>query len=169
MKYAPKKVFILDKGSYTEISYQEFCECREKETSFTKKRFIPVQGMLLEVSEAVYTEFYREKERNRYLDKLDEKNGLVSLESVIEAVKKRENSISALAESIVDIVIENLLRDKLRGALNQLTVEEQELVYQLYYRNLTEREVAKKLRISQVAVNKRKHRILEKLKKIMES
>ena len=63
---------------------------------------------------------------------------------------------------------ENLLKEKLHGALNQLTVEERELVYQFYYRNLTEREVAKKLRMSQVAVHKRKHRILDKLKEIME-
>lgn len=89
MKYAPKKVFIIDKGSYMEISYQEFCECREKEGSFVKRHFIPVQGMLLEVPEEVYVEFYREKERNHYLEKLDKKNGLLSLEAVIEKVKKQ--------------------------------------------------------------------------------
>lgn len=46
-----------------------FCNLKRKETSYAHKHFIPVQGMLLEVDEENYKDFYRDKERKRYLKK----------------------------------------------------------------------------------------------------
>lgn len=48
-------------------------------------------------------------------------------------------------------------------------MEELDIITKVFFENMTEREIAKLLGISQVAVNKRKHRILEKLKKIIEN
>ena len=45
-----------------------------------------------------------------------------------------------------------------------LSVEEREIIQMIFFEELTEREVAKKQGISQVAVHKRKQRILSKLK-----
>lgn len=59
MKYAPKKVFILDNGSYTELSYEEFCSLKENDISYADKFFIPLHGMLLEVTEETYRDFYK--------------------------------------------------------------------------------------------------------------
>ena len=57
MTYIPKKVFLLDCGKYTELSYEEFCEKKEETEGFDAKhrRYILIQGMLLEVDEHLPT------------------------------------------------------------------------------------------------------------------
>lgn len=71
MKYKPRKVFILNNGEYIELTYQDFCNRRKLDLSYETKHFIPVQGMLMEVSSKAYKDFYRDKERYRYIKKLD--------------------------------------------------------------------------------------------------
>ena len=67
VKYAPRKVYIKKDGDYVELSYQDFCRRRQADQSYMDKLFIPVQGCLLEVVREQYTDFYRDKERWRYL------------------------------------------------------------------------------------------------------
>lgn len=59
MKYAPKRVFVLENGRYIEISYEELCNRSESDASYTNRRFLPLHGMLMEVDENEYKEFYR--------------------------------------------------------------------------------------------------------------
>ncbi len=81
MKYAPRKVFVLENGNYIELTYQQFEERKEKEPEMSSKWFIPVQGCLLETDQEQYADFYREKERQKYLHKLDENVGLLSIDA----------------------------------------------------------------------------------------
>ncbi len=69
MKYAPRKVYIKESGRYVELSYTDFCRCRQADQSYKDKLFIPVQGCLLEVVREQYADFYKDKERWRYLKK----------------------------------------------------------------------------------------------------
>ena len=50
----------------------------------------------------------------------------------------------------------------------QLTKEERDLIYALFFDEKTESEVAKSLGVSQQAIHKRKNRILKKLKNFFE-
>ena len=59
VKYAPRKVYIRESGGYVELSYTEFCRCRESDQTYMDKLFIPIQGCLLEVVREQYTDFYR--------------------------------------------------------------------------------------------------------------
>ena len=61
MNYIPKRVFLLECGKYIELSYEEFCEKKEETEGFDAKnrRYILIQGMLLEVGEPAYREHYR--------------------------------------------------------------------------------------------------------------
>ena len=43
MKYAPRKVYIRESGGYVELSYTEFCRCRESDQTYMDKLFIPIQ------------------------------------------------------------------------------------------------------------------------------
>lgn len=70
VKYAPRKVYIRESGGYVELSYTEFCRCRESDQTYMDKLFIPIQGCLLEVVREQYTDFYRDKERWRCPDYL---------------------------------------------------------------------------------------------------
>ena len=67
MKYAPRKVYIKESGGYVELSYTDFCRRRQADKGYMDKLFIPVQGCLLEVVREQYADFYRDRERWRYL------------------------------------------------------------------------------------------------------
>lgn len=168
MKYQPRKVFILKNGSYQEITYQEYCQNRQSDESYENRFFIPLQGMLLEVSREVYADFYREKERNRYLKKLDRENGLLSIDSFEKA---DDNSMGYLTQTAVDMageVIDQLLLDKLRECISLLSSEEQKLIHQHYYDEISEVELGREYGISQQAVSKRLKKVRERLKNLME-
>ena len=40
VKYAPRKVYIRESGGYVELSYTEFCRCRESDQTYMDKLFI---------------------------------------------------------------------------------------------------------------------------------
>lgn len=63
--------------------------------------------------------------------------------------------------------IASLLREKLRRSIALLSKPEQELIRALYFEELTGRQCAEKLGLSQKGINKRKKRILAELKKIL--
>lgn len=168
MKYQPRKVFILENGSYQEITYQEHCQKQQFDNSYENRFFIPLQGMLLEVSREVYAEFYREKERSRYLRKLDRENGLISIESF----EKADDSVmDYLADTVVDmagVVTDQLLLEKLRECISLLPYKEQKLIHQHYYDEISEVDLSREYGISQQAISKRLKKIRQKLKNLLE-
>lgn len=169
MKYAPRKVYIKENGGYVELSYTDFCRRRESDQTYMDKLFIPIQGCLLEVVREQYTDFYRDKERWRYLQKLDVKNGLLSLEGFTD---DEGNALDFVVDETVDIaetVANALMVDRLNAALSFLSDSERELIQALFFDGLSEREVGARLGITQSVVNKRKARILIKLRKIIEN
>lgn len=167
LKNEPKKVFILENGDYKGITYREFKKCHESDISYADRHYIPVQGMLLEVTKEVYTEFYRDKERNRYLKKLDRENGLLSLDAFI-AEDGTGMDIVFDTEDIAETVIDKLKLDKLRECICLLSEEEQKLIRQHYYDEISEVELGRMYGITQQAVSKRIKKIQQKIKKLME-
>ena len=100
MKYASIKVYIKESGGYVELSYMDFCRCRQADQSYMDKLFIPVQGCLLEVVWEQYANFYKEKERWRYLKKLDTNHKLLSLEGFTDS---EGNVIDFIVDEAVDV------------------------------------------------------------------
>ena len=168
VKYAPRKVYIRESGGYVELSYTEFCRCRESDQTYMDKLFIPIQGCLLEVVREQYTDFYREqytdfyrdKERWRYLQKLDTKNRLLSLDGFTDSEGNPLDFITDEAVDIAETVVNAVMVDRLKAALPLLSDSEQELIQAIFFDGLSEREVGARLGITQSVVNKRKARIL---------
>ena len=169
MKYAPRKVYIKENGGYTELSYEDFCRRRETDGTYKDKLFIPVQGCLIEVVREQYTDFYRDKERWRYLQKLDTKNSLLSLDGFMD---DEGNALDFIADESADVektVIHAVMLDRLKTALPLLSDSEQALIQAIFFDGLTEREVGFRLGMTQSVINKRKAKILAKLRKIIEN
>lgn len=61
----------------------------------------PIQGCLLEVVREQYTDFYRDKERWRYLQKLDTKNRLLSLDGFTDSEGYSEAAIKAALTALI--------------------------------------------------------------------
>lgn len=70
---------------------------------------------------------------------------------------------------VFDTVADKITADKLRQCLALLSENERNLITDIYFNGISEREIAKMQKVSQNAVHKRKHRILKKMKNFMES
>ena len=169
MKYAPRKVYIKENNVYAELSYKDFCYRRQDDQSYMDKLFIPVQGCLLEVVREQYTDFYRDKERWRYLQKLDTNHSLLSLEGFTDSEGNILDFIVDEAVDVAETVVRAVMVDKLKAALSLLSDSEQALIKAIFFEELSEREVGLRLGVTQSVVNKRKSKILAKLRKIMEN
>ena len=164
MKYAPRKVYIKESGGYVELSYTDFCRRKQSDQSYMDKLFIPVQGCLLEVVREQYADFYKDKERWRYLKKLDTNHSLLSLEGFTDS---EGNVIDFVVDEAVDVaetVVHAVMVDRLKTALRLLSDSERVLVNAIFFEKLSEREVGLRLGVTQSVVNKRKSKILAKLR-----
>ena len=169
VKYAPRKVYIRENGGYMELSYTDFCHRRQADQTYADKLFIPVQGCLLEVVREQYTDFYRDKERWRYLQILDTKNSLISLDGFMDGEGNAMDFIIDEAVDVAESVVNAVMVDRLKAALPLLPDSEQALIQAVFFEELSEREVGLRLGVTQSVVNKRKARILAKLRKMIEN
>ena len=170
MTYIPKRVFLLDCGNYIELSYEEFCEKKEETEDFDAKnrRYILIQGMLLEVDEPAYREHYRICRRMRYLMEMEQKVQTLSFEDCVEA--GLEGSIlPAENEELPDAIAEGKdMIQRLRCAIDRLTNEERALILAHFFFHATQEELARRHGITQAAVSQRLQRILQKLRRELE-
>ncbi|MEY8331408.1 sigma factor-like helix-turn-helix DNA-binding protein [Lachnospiraceae bacterium 48-33] len=169
MKYAPRKVYIKENDGYMELSYMDFCHRRQADQSYMDKLFIPVQGCLLEVVREQYADFYKEKERWRYLKKLDTNYKLLSLEGFTDSEGNMLDFVVDEAVDIAETVVHAVMVDRMKTAMLLLSDSEQALIQAIFFEELSEREVGLRLGITQSVVNKRKAKILAKLRKIIEN
>ncbi|MEE1057335.1 MAG: sigma-70 family RNA polymerase sigma factor [Acutalibacteraceae bacterium] len=139
-----------------------------------------INGEYIDVTDEIYTAYLKGQRKMNYFEKdlkyervLKDKNG-----DIKKIIPSREDSLDRLlsdnkrqfsddSESVESIIQTNDEIDKLHNALKQLSDDEWAIIKMLFYDEMSERDTAKVLGISQVAVNKRKHRILKKLKKII--
>ena len=169
VKYAPRKVYVKENNVYVELSYKDFCRRREADQSYADKLFIPVQGCLLEVVREQYADFYKEKERWRYLQKLDTNHKLLSLEGFTDSEGNVLDFVVDEAVDIAETVVHAAMVDRMKTAMLLLSDSEQALIQAIFFEELSEREVSLRLGITQSVVNKRKAKILAKLRNIIEN
>lgn len=166
--YTPEKVYILENGGYTELSYGEFCHRLETDPSYADKLFLLLHGTLMEVSKADYEDFYRQKRRQKYINERSRKNGDVSYDRMIAEGFSGIGSLPDGGEDFADQVVQKIMLGKLDHALLMLAKDERELIYRHYYAGIPETELAAIYGISQQAISKRIGKIRDKLKKLME-
>lgn len=98
-------------------------------------------------------------------------------ELTVEIIPSREDSYERLLDmdmqfqdesaSAEDLAIRNFQAQQLHKALSVLSEDERYLIDQLYFQEKTERELAAQLGVSQNAINKRRQRILERLRGLL--
>lgn len=164
MQRAPERIFILENGKYIEISYDDYLRLKEENPT---RRFLLLGGMLMEVPEEDYVKMNREKSRQQYLRKLSKKFGEFSYDSL--ATDEFDGALILVDDKadIHETVEQKILVDKLHNALNELSDEDAKLIRALYFEDVSEREYAVQMGVSQVAVHKRKQKVLQKLKSMI--
>lgn len=121
MKKQPKAVYIIENGEYTELTYEEFRRREQICPLYADKLFLPLYGRLMEVSKEDYTEFYRAKRQQKYLDERSADNGDFSYDMLTTDEFSGEDILIAEQPDVCDTVVESIMTDKLRKAILKLT------------------------------------------------
>lgn len=96
--------------------------------------YIRVRGTLVQVTSEVYSACHQAKRRVKTLYEKDERNGLVSYDSMdTEDTLGEEMIPDHSLPCVEDAALENLLREKLRYCLKQLPQTDQGLLHALYF------------------------------------
>ena len=167
MKYAPKKVFILENGVYREISYNELKQLEQADKSYMDKLFLPLHGMLMEVTEETYKEYYRDKRRQKYIDERSKAHGDISYNSFDTDELLGEDILVDRHTDVEAQVISKMTVQQLRQAFLLLSTDEIALLKLRYFKEYSEIKLSKYYGVSQQAISKRIKKILSKIKKII--
>lgn len=168
MKKEPKAVYIIENGEYTELTYEEFRRREQICPLYADKLFLPLYGSLMEVSKEDYEEYYRQRNRQIYIDRRASRNGDVSYNALTTDEFNGEDILIAEQPDVCDTVVESIMTDKLKEAILKLTDEEQLLIYRHYYADIPGTELAEIYGVSQQAISKRITKIRVKLKNLLE-
>ena len=161
--------FIRTENGYEQITYAELCKRRNTIEEYKSKKFLPLHRMLMEVTEEQYKEFYRQKRRQKYINERSAENGDFSYDMLTTGAFNGEDILVDESEPLDEQVVRKIMTDKLRCALRLLSEDEQELIYRLFYENLSEREYAAQKGVYHNAIHNKKIRILKKLKKFLDN
>ena len=161
------KCFILTSDGYEEISYAELTLRRKRDPLYIEKKFIPLHGMLMEVSNDGYHEFYKNSERQKYLQKEAIRTNEVSYNALDNDDMSGEDIIVDLSPPVDDCVVDKLCLEELLQCFGQLSKDDRTLLYALFFDGKSERKLARELNISQPAVHKRLQKVLVKLRNLM--
>ena len=168
MKKQPKAVYIIENGEYTELTYEEFRRREQICPLYADKLFLPLYGRLMEVSKEDYEEYYRQRNRQIYIDRRASRNGDVSYNALTTDEFNGEDILIAEQPDVCDTVVESIMTDKLKEAILKLTDEEQLLIYRHYYADIPGTELGEIYGVSQQAISKRIVKIRVKLKNLLE-
>ena len=130
---------------------------------------IKVQGQLVPVTQEVYLTYYRMKRRELHLEEKDKTHGVFHYSALDTKETNGEDAIPDLVSpNLEDVVMDKLIAEKLRECIAQLTQEEQEVIYALFFRAISERKLSTETGLPNMTIHDRKIKILCKLKKLME-
>ncbi len=144
-----------------------------------KEYYIALEGQTFKVSKELYDAYYKGKRKDRYFTqdlkkehtKVDKETGkltvIPSREDSLERLLEVEKQFAEDAESVEDTVIRIIMLEKLRRALNRLSNEEKTIIQALFYQEISEVELSKRLGIARTTLQSRKYKIFEKLKKLL--
>lgn len=142
----------------------------------TKNTFTD-KDVIVEVSKEIYEIITKSYRKERYfLEDLKSERFQVNQENqTVNIVRSREDSYERLTQEVYSEFSDGYMFDTmfeqhllLSNALCNLKPDEQELMYYLYFKDLTEREYSKISGIPQKTINNRKRRILKKMKYLLD-
>ena len=140
-------------------NYRKF---KNADGSFTY--VVTVDGTEVEVSAEVYIAYSQEDRRERYCAERDA-GRLLSFDGMDEDDGLLSYLLDRHTESAEDAAIRGMLIKRAMAALSTLPPEDQRLIRAVVMGGVTEEAYAAVIGVTQVAVHKRKKRILSMLKK----
>ena len=128
MKYAPKKVFVLENGKYKEITYNELKTLEQTDNDYANKYFLPLHGTLMEVTEEEYRSYYKDKRRQKYIDERSRENGDVSYDALDSFDMLGESVLVDIETNVEEQVTNKIILEQVHNAFLLLSDEEQDVI-----------------------------------------
>ena len=120
-----------------------------------KEYKIKIKGQLISVSEEIYLTYYRMKRREQHLEEKDRSHGVFYYSALDNEETNGEEAIpDSISPKVEDVVTDKLLAERLHECLNQLTKEEQELIFTLFFENKSEHQISRETGIAQKTIHK---------------
>jgi len=161
------KCFVkIGEKEYEEITYEELEYRRNTIPGYTKKKFIYIHKMLMEVTEEEYKDYYYEIERNRYAKRILDKLSVISIDEL--ATQDKLEIIKDTSINIEQDFMKKITKKELYKALSSLNEDEIKLIYEIFFNNYSLRKYANKINISHTTLYYKLKLILIKLKKFLE-
>ena len=166
------KCFIrIDKGIFEEITYKELEKRRKLKKEYNMKKFIPIDGMLLEVTENEYKDFYKDFERNKYIMNESKRFSFISINKMAKDDDDKDiRETIILPDENVDINAElerKMEIEQVKNALSELNDEEYKLIKALFFEQKSLREYAEIIGKHYTTVYYIKNKAIEILKKFL--
>ena len=132
-----------------------------------KDYYLYVKGKAVKVSEEVYKAYWKITEHEKYLQRKDWKYDVIPFSALDYDGHFVDNIIDERIdlEKIVEVKMQI---EELNKALATLTKKERELIEAIFYKEESLRSIGKKEKVSYQAIGKRRDKILEKLRKLLE-
>lgn len=130
---------------------------------------ITVDGVDVEVTEEVYLAYSQAERRERYLSEVSAESGTLSLDQMdqdnVEPGYVGMDCIPSAEDCWLEKNDQRDLKKTLSMAVHSLDESEQELIKALFWKKISIREYARTHGVSDMAIRKRRDRIIKKLKK----
>lgn len=134
-----------------------------------RKYFIRIGKFLVEVTEDVYCTYYQMERHERYLIEKDQAHGVQQYSNLdTENTLGEEMIVDRLSVSVEDMVTARLLSERLHRCIQLLSEDEQNLLHAIFYKDMSEQQLAQSMNTSQATINKRKRIVLAKLLSLMQ-
>jgi RNA polymerase sigma factor (sigma-70 family) len=148
-----KLCFIFDaEGNYWPIPYSKLMDGKQRREKYADKYFLPFTGYLLEVSREDYLDYYKNINRQRYIQREAYRSGEVSLDALDVF---DDYGFQGLYEDVVEIALTEIMIQNLHKAIALLDDDEQRLIKLLYFDEQTERQCAEIFGLSKSAIYNR--------------
>lgn len=135
----------------------------------TERYIIDINGQSIKVPQEVYHAYYHMERQERWQEEKKQEHGVFSYDALDNGETVGEETFPDLASpSLEEQAIAKDIHLKLHRAMAALTSAERELIYAIYFEGLTEREYAQKKGSSQMGINKRRRKILSKMRIFMD-
>jgi len=93
---------------------------------------------------------------------------LSSREDSYERLLEEQHQFAIEAEGVEDTAVKTVMIEKMLTCLKLLTLEEQELIKELFFKDKSEHQLSRETEMAQRTIHDRKVKVLAKLKKLLE-
>ena len=126
-----------------------------------EKYYIGLNGQIFEISKELYETYYKGQRKEKYFThdlkqehtKVDKETGeMIVIPSREDSYERLLEAEKQFAEEAEDVAVRAVMLEKLNEALHTLTDEETAIIHALFYQEISEVELAKKLGIARTTL-----------------